>query len=288
MRVGKAAFVGADSWDVADAWGRFRLRAIGFGLCTAADAHLAGAAAAVIHGIPTVGSPPSLPTAVRPGDAHRAPIRSTHGRIRWGYLPPHHRTTRSRVAVVSAAYTSVDVARRDGPLAGLTAADHLLHQGMHPEIPADVLAHMKGYPGIRQAEWAWSHADPRCESPLETAGRFAFIQAGRPVPLSNVWISHGGQVRRVDHLYPEHGIVLEGDGDVKYNNRPDAADIVRDEKARERWLRSLGFTVIRYSYATVRNNPHLLLAEVDREIARRRGRPAPTCWSLNPPWAMAR
>jgi hypothetical protein len=287
VRVGKSAFAGADAWSAATPKERFRLSAVGFGLCTADDVHLAGTAAAALHDIPTVGPPPAVPTAVRPGDAHRAPIRSVHGRIRWGYLPPAHRTTRSRVGVVSPAYTLIDIARHESPLAGLTAADHLFHHGLHPEVHAGLLPHMSAYPGIQQAAWVLEHADGRCESPLETAGRYVFIQAGMPVPLSNVWVTDGSRVRRVDHLIAEHGIVIEGDGDVKYDNRPDAAAIVTDEKARERWLRSLGFIVIRYTHEIVRYRPQALLAEVRREITNRGGRPVPTCWSLEPPRAMA-
>jgi hypothetical protein len=166
------------------------------------------------------------------------------------------------------------------------AADFALRRQVQPEIPAYLAAQMSAYPGIGHAIWALEHADARCESPLETLGRYAFIQAGRPAPLSNVWVCAGGVVRRVDHLIPEHGIVIEGDGDVKYDDRPDAAAIVTDEKARERWLRRLGFVVIRYTYQVARYHPAWLLAEVDREIRNRGGRPAPTCWSLDPPWAM--
>lgn len=287
LRVGKAAFVGREAWDAANEWTRFGFRSIGFALGIGSDNYLTGAASALLHGIPRLSGPPALPTAVRPGDAHRAPVRSVHGRVRWGHLPLTHRMTRQRVGVVSPAYTVIDIARHDGPLAGLVAADFTAHDGLHPEIPSHLVTQMRCYPGISHATWALEHADPRCESPLETLGRYAFITAGRTVPLSNVWIVDGSAVRRVDHLIPEYGIVLEGDGDLKYNNRPDAAAIITDEKARERWLRSLGFIVIRYTYQIARYHPERLLAEVDREIRNRRGQPVPSCWSMDPPWAMA-
>jgi len=101
--------------------------------------------------------------------------------------------------------------------------------------------------------------------------------------LSNVWIYGPGKPRRVDHLFPEHGIVIEADGAVKYNNRADAAEIVEDEKERHRWLERAGLSVIRYTNAMARNRPSEFLADLDRTIRERRGRPVPTCWSLEPP-----
>jgi hypothetical protein len=284
VRVAKAAFVRGADWAAADDWKRFRFRALGFGLCAGPDTYLTGAAGCVVHELPTIGSPPLRPTAVRPGDAHRAPNRTVHGRVRWGYLPPHHRAVRSRIRVVSPAYAAIDMARHDGTQAGLVAVDNLLHRGTDPEIVARLLAEMVNYPGITQARWALEHADARCESPVETLGRYAFLAGGWDPPLSNVWVTDGSTSRRVDHLIPEYGIVIEGDGDIKYDNRPDASDIIKDEKARERWLRNLGFAVVRYTYAIAMYHPDWLLVEVAREIARHRHRPAPTCWSLDPPW----
>jgi hypothetical protein len=283
VRVAKASFVQATDWAASDDWERFRLRALGFGLGAGADTYLTGAAAALIHQVPVIGSPPTRPTAVRPGDAHRAPNRSVHGRVRWGHLPPQHRTIRQRVRVVSPVYAAVDIARHDGRQPGLVAADSLLHRGASPEMAGHLTSDMVNYPGIAQAQWAFAHADARSESPVETLGRYAFIAAGWDVPLSNVWIMDGSVRRRADHLIPEFGIVIEGDGDVKYDNRPDASDIIKDEKARERWLRKLGFGVVRYTFAMALYRPGELISEVALEIARHRHRPAPTCWSVDRP-----
>lgn len=286
VRVGKAAFVDAERWRSASDWERFRLTSIGFVLGTGPDVFLTGHAAALLHGIPVDGSPPAAPTAVRPGNPHTGLSRSAHGRVRSGYLPLIHQQERHRVGVVSPAYALVDIARHGTPLAGLMAADNVLHRGVPLDVPAFLVRNMRAYPGIDQAQWVLEHADPRCESPLETLGRYAFIQAGRPVPLSNVWIHGPGKPRRVDHLFPEHGVAIEGDGATKYNNRADAAAIVDDEKERHRWLERVGLSVIRYTHAMVRFRPWELLADLDRTIRERRGRPAPTCWSLEPPWSV--
>lgn len=283
IRVGKAAFVATERWQSASAWERFRLASIGFAMSAGPDVFLTGHAAALVHAIPVDGSPPTVPTAVRPGNPHTGLSRSAHGRVRSGYLPLAHQQQRHRVGVVSPAYTVVDIARHGTPVAGLMAADHVLHRGLHRDIPAALVRYMHAYPGIEKARWVLRHADSRCESPLETLGRYIFIRAGRPVPLSNVWIYGPGKPRRVDHLFPEHGVVIEADGAVKYNNRADAAEIVEDEKERHRWLERAGLSVIRYTNAIARNRPSEFLADLDRTIRERRGRPVPTCWSLEPP-----
>jgi hypothetical protein len=79
VRVGKAALVARETWEAGNDWDRFGYRSIGFGLSIAKGAYLTGPAAAYLHGVPTLDAPPPLPTAVRPGDAHRAPVRSVHG-----------------------------------------------------------------------------------------------------------------------------------------------------------------------------------------------------------------
>lgn len=283
-RVGKSSFVLQSAWDAADRWARFRFQALGFA-GSVDGAFLTGEGAAMLHHIPVTGAPPDVPVMLRPGDPHLGSIRSAHGRTRHGHLPLVHQVERHGFPVVSAPYTLVDIARHGTPLAGLMAADHVLHSGVHRDTVAAIGHRMLAYPGMDRVSWALTHADDRCESPLETLGRYAFIRAGRRPPQSNVWIYGPGKPRRADHLIVEHGIVIEGDGAVKYDNRPDAARVVDDEKDRQRWMQRLGFSVVRYNHAMASNRPEEILWEVDRAIADRRGRPAPTCWSLEPPWA---
>jgi hypothetical protein len=88
----------------------------------------------------------------------------------------------------------------------------------------------------------------------------------------------------VDHLLPDDGVVLDGDGGLKYRNRPDADKIVGDEKERERLLRSAGFGVVRYTWADAIARPGQLLHRVTEAKRLRHNQPAPTGWRLDPPW----
>ena len=287
IRVGKAAFVRQQDWSAADERERFRLRALAFGLCLREDAHLTGEAAALLLGLPLVDDPSGLPVAIRPGNAHVGHDRSPYGRVRRGYLPLTCRTERARVPVVSPAFCAVDIARHLGPRDGLVVADAVLHTGVDREALTRIAEHMLAYPGIATVAWVAAHADGRAESPLESVARYAFLAADRPVPLSNVWIGAGSRWFRVDHLLPEDGVVLEGDGAVKYRNRPDADVIVTDEKERERLIRGLGYGVVRYTWADAVHRPGLLLHRVQEAARLRPHASRPTGWRLDPPWADA-
>jgi hypothetical protein len=273
VRVAKASFVRRSDWVDAGPWERFRLRAIGFGQCTGPEIFLTGWAAAVLLGLPTVGEPPPLPVALRSGNPRTGTSITPYGRIRVGHLPVHQRWHRHGVGVVGSASAVVDVARRAGPTAGLVVADAALASGVERESIAALAQQMSLYPGIAVARWVIENADGRSESPLETLGRLAFLTSGRTPPLSNVWIRAGGRWFRVDHLLPAEGVVLEADGALKYNDRPDAARIVADQVERERLLRSVGLVVVRYTASQVRSDPRGLLRRVDAEIRVRGLRP---------------
>lgn len=283
VRVGKGAFVPRSAWDATDQWGQFRLRAIGFERCTTVDGWLTGLAAAVLHGFPVIGKPPELPTILRPGNPHVGSARTPWGRTRTGWVPTGERDRRGGARCTGAALTAVDVARHEGPVAGLLVADAAMARGTDRERMARIVDGMPTYPGIRTAAWVVEHADPRAESPLETLGRHAFLSAGRPAPLSNVWIPAGGRWFRVDHLLPDDGVVVEADGALKYNNRSDAAAVVREQVERERALRSLGLGFVRYDWTLVRSRPSEVVHRADQAARLRSHRQPFTNWSWHGP-----
>ncbi len=287
IRLGKAAFARASDWAAGGERDRFRLRALAFGLGLGGDAHLTGPAAALLLGLPLVDDPSGLPVAIRPGNAHIGHDRTPYGRVRHGYLPPVCRTERHRVPVVSPAFCAVDIARHLGARDGLVVADAVLHSGVDRRAITTIAANMLAYPGIAMVAWVAEHADRRAESPLESLCRYAFLAAGARPPLSNVWIGAGSRWFRVDHLLPDEAVVLEGDGAVKYRDRPDADAIVRDEKERERLIRGLGYGLVRYTWTDAVARPGRLLHRVREATRMRAPGPVPTGWRLDPPWGGA-
>lgn len=284
IRLAKSAVVQADVHLTASPWERFRHRSLAFGLCSGSRTHLTGPAAAIVRQLPVLGVPPESPIGLRSGNAHKAPNVTVHGRIRWGYLPTSQQSSVAGVRLVGAEYTAIDIARHQGRLGGLLVADAVLHAGGSAEMMADLCAEMLHYPGIAEAAWVVSHADSRSESPVETLGRFAFLRAGRKVPLSNPWVWTEGRWFRVDHLQEDARVVIEADGAVKYNHRADADRVVTAEKERERLIRRGGLGMVRYTHEFARRRPEDLLRLVDEEAARVRNQACTAMWTLEPPW----
>lgn len=163
---------------------------------------------------------------------------------------------------MSAAWVVVDLARHlpIAPALALVdgvARDHLMESLLDDPRPlrltgtdlADALATTANWPGHHRAAGIVAAADPGSERAIESIGRAAFLAAGLPPSVSNAWIQlRNGRWRRVDHLWPWHGVVGEADGAVKYDDLPNPSAIIADEKEREWQLRALDLVVGRYTW----------------------------------------
>jgi very-short-patch-repair endonuclease len=99
---------------------------------------------------------------------------------------------------------------------------------------------------VRQARAILALADRRGESPLESLVRLALHDDGFPAPKLQVRIGE----YRVDFMWPEHHVVLEADGRMKYGGRE-----MWREKQRERVLQRLGYRVIRVFWSDLHDWP---------------------------------
>ena len=268
-------------------WPRFAVRTRAFVASSTDDAHACDFSAAALWRLPMIGPPPPMPRVLRPGSAHWGRSTTSQGKVRFGFLPPEARTWTAGIRVTDVAYTGVDVARTSPRLQGLIVADWILAHGVSREAMTQVADNLRLYKGISAAQWVIGRADGRSESALETAGRLVMLNFDLPTPVANAWVLGLPKPRRPDLLLPDHGIILEADGAVKYDNRPDAAAIVTQEKERDWELRSLGFDVLRFDWSLAVHRPALLAARIRNLMQQRRGRPTPTCWQLDPPWALA-
>lgn len=107
-------------------------------------------------------------------------------------------------------------------------------------------------------------ADSLSESPLESRARILWHEARLPAPTQQAVIrSNGSFVARVDFLWDEARLIVEVDGLAKY----DEPGALAAEKRRQNELVSLGYTVLRFTWADVVGNPEYVVAQVRAALA---------------------
>jgi len=177
-------------------------------------------------------------------------------------LPKEHVTRLHNVPVTTVARTVADLARTLPFTDAVVVADSALNQekATKPEL-LQVLDQSKGWPGVRQARRAVEFADERAESPLESAARVVFAEAGLAPPELQVTI-HGGEreqfAARVDFLWRERKVIAEADGLVKYNDRND----LLKERERDHQLREAGYTSVHFTWRELFQTPEAVIARI--------------------------
>jgi predicted transcriptional regulator of viral defense system len=158
-------------------------------------------------------------------------------RIAAASLPPGDVLDTGSFAVTAAARTLVDCAREWSLVDAVVALDAAIFTEcvQRAALTASVLQ-QSHWLGIGEAARALGLADGRAESPLETRGRLAFLDAGLPAPELQVDL-HGprGFVGRLDAWYEEAAVAVEFDGYVKYGAPRDGrtpAEVAWEEKRR--------------------------------------------------------
>ena len=168
-------------------------------------------------------------------------------------LPKEHVTRLYNLPVTTVARTVADLARTLPFMDAVVVADSALNQEKttKPEI-LQVLEKGKGWPGVRQARRVIDFADERAESPLESAARVVFAEAGLDPPELQVTI-HGERApfaARVDFLWRAQKVIAEADGLVKYNDRKD----LLAERERDHQLREAGYVVVHFTWKELFQN----------------------------------
>lgn len=284
IRLAKGTYCDSEKYLRATPWKQFELRTRAFVGSLSVVAVACDHSALVFHDLPRPSKPPATPHVLREGSAHIGRTKTVNGTMRRAWCPPEYREEVKGVPCTDLAYTAVDLARLSGRMYGLIVADAALRAGAQVERLVHVAENLSLYKGVTGARWAIEHADPRSESPLESAGRFVLLSANLPTVVSNPWITGGSKPWRADLLLPEYGILLEADGAVKYRNRADADLLVRAEKEREYELRQMGYEVIRFDRDLAFYRPAELVERIRKAIESRRGRMVPTNWQLTAPW----
>ena len=245
VRVRRGAYVGREHWDGLGDDERYLLVVQATAAVAAGRPLVSHWSAAAVWGLPTVGRPDErvhLTVPAAPGG------RSARGVVRHTRAGARSEDRAGGLRVTGVARTVVDLARVGGLASGLVAADAALRAGMtsSDEIAREVAAVGSGR-GALAARTLARLADGACESPGESLSRARMHEHGLPAPvLQRELFDDRGFVARVDFWWPDHGVVGEFDGKVKYGGA--GGEALWREKLREDRLRSLVRAVARWTW----------------------------------------
>lgn len=229
------------------------------------DAAFTGGTALLAHGVAVWNSTLDRPSLVRPID-RGASMSAFTVRCRttvpvttpWGPTEP-----------LPAAL--VQHCLDNGISQGVVSVDDALHRGLvtRHELEEAVVA-VQGWPRSGRAHSMMTFVDERHESPGESLTNIGCSAYGIDLePQVRVRDEDGRVVARVDFRVKGTNVVIEFDGKIKYTEE----GVLWDEKKREDLLRSLGFVVVRVTWADVMRGPGFIAAKVRSGLAHRDARP---------------
>jgi very-short-patch-repair endonuclease len=222
------------------------------------------ASAALVHGLGLRRVPARVHTLTRPG-------QGTHN----GYagvvrhqepLPATDVVTVGGLRATSAERTLLDCARLLPFTDAVVLADQAHRFGLTRTRLEDRLSDWAGRRGVRRAQRVLDAMDTRSESVGETLTRLLLAESALPAPeLQWVIVGRTGSYR-ADFAWPEHRLVLEFDGEMKYAESP--ATVIRNERRREIEIQERGWTVVRVGWHDVVRTPAATLARIEAALRR--------------------
>ena len=257
MPVARGVYADRAAWQSASREGRHLLTVRG-ALLTGGDGLIVShGSAAVATGLATLAVSIRAVHLTRPGApcSRRRDGRVVHG----GRLDGDEIEAVGDLQATSLGRTVADIARADGWLAGLVVADQGLRAGLSRDSLAAALDRQAGLPGTGSFTRLGQLADAGAENPGESLARALALEVtealGLPPPETQFLIADGGRTAYADLRIGR--VLIELDGRWKYARDRSFGDgsppeeVVYAEKVREDWLRSLGFVVVRLTWADV-------------------------------------
>ncbi|WP_322753140.1 type IV toxin-antitoxin system AbiEi family antitoxin domain-containing protein [Frankia sp. Cas3] len=168
--------------------------------------------------------------------------------LHWNDLPSTQVTDVCGIPTTSAPRTLADMVLRRGRDDAVALMDAALRTGKLIDLHAARSLAVGRHGAPSRSGW-WQCADGRAESPLETRLRLLLADGGL-VPEQLQWPvrnAAGHIVARLDLAWPSRRLDVEADG-VAVHAGPDA--LYRD-RHRQNMLTTLGWTVLRFTWADV-------------------------------------
>lgn len=281
VRVRYGAYAPGEAWEQMPAEQRHVVIAKAAQRSTTGVAVLGYATAALVHGLPVWG--------VDLGDVHLVRgARNRRSRREAGVvhhaacLPDDHVVEVDGVLVTSPVRTLADIGRTATFESSVVTMDAALREGLtsRDEL-VDLIVRQNDWPGTPAGLRAARFADGLSESVGESRGRVRFRDTGLPAPelQAEVFNEAGEFVARADWLFRQQQTIGEFDGRIKLRlgqrSGRSAEDVLWSEKMREDALRSLGYEIVRLTWADLEAAPAWFRRKVLAAFARAEGRPRP-------------
>jgi hypothetical protein len=255
VRVRHGAYTFTDLWAAADALERHRIRTQAVLRSLHTRVAVSHTSAAVIHGLRLWNADLSRVHVTRlDGGAGRTERDLRHHE---GLCLDDDLTEKDGVLLMNPTRAAVETSSLVDVEGAVVVLDSLLHSGLgtHDDIER-VCAGMEHWPETRHVRLATRLADPGGHSVGESRTRHLCWVHGLPAPTTQFRVvdEAGVLVGITDLAWPEHGLLGEFDGKVKYGRLlapgEDPTDVVFREKRREDRLREVtGYRVIRLTWA---------------------------------------
>lgn len=282
LRLRRGVYVERGKFHSLKRWDKFTVESVAAGISRPASV-LVGKSAAAAWGIP-YGTVPKTVELGGPSGTSGAMDTSVKFR-RFSELPGQqvHRLAPplESVRVTSLPQTLLDVARWHGVVDGVQAIDHCLHhRSVLRDMLEDLLPELAGQHGVSDAALALELAHAASESPRESVLRVRMWFAGLPAPHLQAGIRdvRGTPLGRADFFYPEYSLVIEYDGQGKYQGiyglNPERAAL--DEMHRHKELSNAGLRVVRITADTFHDGAWIADLRRALEWGRKYGEPFPS------------
>lgn len=130
----------------------------------------------------------------------------------------------------------------------LVLMDHALRKGADSSKLQQMCASLAGRNGVLTLRRALDNADARSESPGETLTRELLQRLRIQMPDLQVEVTSAEGRHRLDFAWREKKVALEFDGRVKYFDYAPTAEVIYQERQREKALTELGWKIIRVKW----------------------------------------
>lgn len=238
----------------------------------AADTVISHQSAAVLHRVALWQTPLDRVHVTR--DASSGGRRTSRSHTHVAPLQPAEIVQVAGLPVVSLARAIADLCRSLSFESAVIAGDDACHRlGLAPTDVQAALEALHGRQGTSRAKHIAEFLDGRSESAGESLSRAVLSKTDLPaLDLQfEVHDGHGRLIGRADFALPEHGVLGEFDGKVKYGRylRPGqtAGDAVFEEKRREDRLRDMGWEVVRWTWGDL-SRPQQIVDRIRRAMDR--------------------